>query len=257
MSLETAAASARRLEPLEDTHLDANLHTLLANYQKVTSNPRSMGYLRFLIKHYAKSPTPWRDCYKDNFKRFGPKTPALCGVLKDTIRQRTDWRGKGPRPGDNPGDSPGVAIGEADKGAAKPPWGPWMHTKLSDATPLDVGDKVRRVDTIIAQFGPAGTIAKAYTYQSPDPSDTQNGTPAYDVTWDNGTSDFGMHGFQLRRVDAEAMALAIPEIPDDVWATIEDVLHQCDPCRVLLGLDDAPMPSAEFLALPESELVAA
>lgn len=171
MPLETAQASDRRLERLLDDETDTVLRSLFANYQRVTANPRSMGYLRFLLKHYANQPHPWRACYKDNFKRFGPKTAGLCGVLKDTIRQRTDWRGKGPRPTDV--GSPGVAIGEADAPAA-PPWGGHHNLKLS-----------------------------------------------------------------------------IPEIPDDVWAAIEDLTRQCNPCRVLLGLEDAPSPSADFLALAE------
>jgi hypothetical protein len=126
-------ASARRAAPVEldDSYIDRNLALLLSNYQKVTADPKKMGYLRFLIKHYAKDPHPWAACYKDNFKRFGPKTAALCGVLKDTIRQTTDWRGKND-PNHRDHGAPGVGIAEADKGAANPPWGPWMNTKLSD-----------------------------------------------------------------------------------------------------------------------------
>lgn len=170
MPPEVALAAERRLELAGDEDSDRALATLLANYQRVTANPRSMGYLRFLLRHYAKSAHPWHDCYKDNFKRFGPKTAGLCGVLKDVIRQRTDWRGKGPRPTDV-GD-PGVAIGEADAPAA-PPWG--GHHKLS-----------------------------------------------------------------------------IPDVPNEVWAALEDVAKNCDPCRVLLGLDEAPSPSPDFLALAEA-----
>lgn len=114
-----------------EAEIDKRVDLLLSNYQAVSSNPRSMGYLRFLLKHYAKSAHPWKDCFKDNFKRFGPKTAGLCGVLKDTIRQSTNWRG---HPGSDSGD-PGVAIGEADKSAA-PAWG---GHKLSadEGCPLD------------------------------------------------------------------------------------------------------------------------
>ena len=116
-------ASARRIEGVYEDEIDARVDLLLANYQRVTANPRSMGYLRFLLKHYAKSPTPWRDCVADNTKRFGPdKVKGLCGVVKDLVRQRTDWRGKGPRPGDTPADSPGVGIAYGDAPAANPPW---------------------------------------------------------------------------------------------------------------------------------------
>jgi hypothetical protein len=169
MSLEVAEAAARRLERASDDDSDRALMMLLANYQAVTADPRKMGYLRSLLKHYAKSPTPWRDCYKDNLKRFGSKTPALCGVLKDLLRQRTDWRGKGPNPHDH--GSPGVDIAESDKGDA-PAWG-------------------------------------------------------------------GHHGLKLD----------VPSIPDEIWAVLEDVTRNCDPCRVLLGLDEAPHPSADVLAL--------
>ena len=133
-SSDVAEASARRIELEVNTRIDGNLDLLLANYQAVTANPRSMGYLRFLLKHYSKSPTPWRDCYRDNLKRLGEKTPGLCGVLKDLIRQRTDWRHgapKGPHPGHPDIGSPGVAIGEADAPAA-PAWGGHHDMKLSD-----------------------------------------------------------------------------------------------------------------------------
>lgn len=93
-----------------ESEIDRRLDLLLANYETVTANPKSMGHLRFLLKHYAKQAHPWKACFKDNFKRFGPKTAGLCGVLKDTIRQSTQWRG---HPSVDIG-SPGVAIGEAD-----------------------------------------------------------------------------------------------------------------------------------------------
>lgn len=134
MSAETAAASARRLDVVSDEESERALSLLLANYERVTADPRKMGYLRSLIKHYAKDPHPWKACYQDNFKRFGPKTAALCGVLKDTIRQRTDWRG---HPATDAG-SPGVAIAEADKGAA-PAFGGHHNLKL------DIPDDVMEI----------------------------------------------------------------------------------------------------------------
>lgn len=114
-----------------ESEIDKRVDLLLSNYQAVTANPSSMGHLRFLLKHYAKQAHPWKACFKDNFKRFGPKTAGLCGVLKDTIRQSTHWRG---HPGEDHG-APGVAIGDADAGAAHS----FVGHKLSDddGCPLD------------------------------------------------------------------------------------------------------------------------
>lgn len=138
MSSTLELASERRRDQILFDELDARLDLLLAHgddrFTHVTADPRKMGYLRFLLKHYAKSPHPWADCYKDNFKRFGPKTKGLCGVLKDVIRQNPDWRGKHPGAADI--GAPGVAIGEADKGAA-PAWG--GHHGLSDALDREFG----------------------------------------------------------------------------------------------------------------------
>lgn len=130
--LELVRASSERDEMLVDREIDRRIDLLLANYQAVTSNPRSMGYLRFLLRYYAKKAHPWHECFKDNFKRFGPKTAGLCGVLKDVIRQQTHWRGH-----NNPRDvgAPGVGIGEADKGAA-PAWG--GHHLSDDGCDLDI-----------------------------------------------------------------------------------------------------------------------
>jgi hypothetical protein len=135
-----------RLERVLAAEIDNRLELLLSNYQAVTANPRSMGYLRFLLKHYAKSPTPWRDCFKDNLKRFGPgKTEALCGVLKDTIRQTTYWRhGHGGHSKVPDTGAPGVAIGEADRGAA-PAWG--GHRHLSEQRSISL------LDELDAEFG--------------------------------------------------------------------------------------------------------
>jgi hypothetical protein len=172
-------AAANRIELERQQREDRALNLLLARYEKVTANPRSMGYLRFLLKHYGKSSHPWGDCYRDNFRRFGPKTKGLCGVLKDTIRQDTHWRHGSPRglhPGHPDVGTPGVAIAEADKGAANPPWGPWMHNmKLEDVT-----------------------------------------------------SEYA-------------------DVAKEVWAALLDVAEQCDPCRVMLGLDPTPDPSTTYL----------
>lgn len=79
MLMDIKLASEKRSEELLEEDIDRRLDLLLANYQKVTANPRSMGYLRFLLRHYAKSPTPWRDCVKDNTRRVGPeRVKGLC-----------------------------------------------------------------------------------------------------------------------------------------------------------------------------------
>lgn len=133
--LDLQEASANREDQMMFEEIDRRIDLLLSNYQAVTANPRSMGYLRFLMRHYAKSPTPWRDCVKDNTKRFGPeKVKGLCGVLKDTLRQTVYWR-KGAHGHSRVPDAgdPGYVIGVADKGAANPPW----HGNYSE---LDLGE---------------------------------------------------------------------------------------------------------------------
>lgn len=185
MITDIKLASAKREEELLSDEIDRRLDLLLANYQRVTSNPRSMGYLRFLLRHYAKDPHPWRKCYAENLKRWGPdRTKGLCAVVKDLIRQNTHWRhgvSAASRAKSAPFDvgAPGVAIAYADKGAANPPWhGDSNH--LSE-TNLDMG-----------------------------------------------------------------LEMAMPE---EVSLIIEDIAKQCNPYRVLLGLDEAPYPSNELESL--------
>jgi hypothetical protein len=49
--------------------------------------------LRNILKKYAKSAHPFRECVKDNMKRFGPgRTEAVCATLKDTIKGNKNWR---------------------------------------------------------------------------------------------------------------------------------------------------------------------
>ena len=55
--------------------------------------PEARNKLKGLLKYYAKKPHPFRACVKDNRKRFGPRTEAVCATLKDIIRGGTDWRG--------------------------------------------------------------------------------------------------------------------------------------------------------------------
>ena len=156
-------ASNKREEALALKEIDKRIDLLLAGsrYGQVTSNPRSMGYLRFLLRHYAKSPTPWRDCYKDNLKRFGPeRTKGLCGVLKDTIRQTTYWRGKKGHSKVPDVGAPGVAIAYADKGAANPPW----HgggTKLLE-TRIDMGSEMAMPEEIALVLEDLGKSCNVY-----------------------------------------------------------------------------------------------
>jgi hypothetical protein len=178
---DLSLASEKRKEELLLDDIDSRLDLLLANYQRVTANPRSMGYLRFLLRYYAKQPHIFRKCYADNLKRWGPeRTKGLCAVVKDTIRQNTHWR-HGPPKGEHaksaPFDvgAPGVAIAYADKGAANPPWH-GGNDHLSEST-LDMGDMA---------------------------------------------------------------------VPEDICLILEDIGKQCDPYRVIVGLDSAPHPSAEL-----------
>lgn len=123
MSTDLQIASERRLEETRNEDIDRRVDLLLANYQRVTANPRTMGHLRFLLKHYAKSETPFRSCVADNAKRFGPgRVEKVCAVVKDTLRQSSHWRG---HPSEDHG-SPGVAIADADAPFA-PAWGGHKH----------------------------------------------------------------------------------------------------------------------------------
>lgn len=116
MPLSLAEAAEARRERILTSDIDGRIGLLLSNYQRVTANPRTMGYLHSLLKHYAKSPHPFTECVHDNMKRFGPgRTEGVCATLKDTIRQSTHWRGKAGHARDH-GD-PGVGIAEADHAA--------------------------------------------------------------------------------------------------------------------------------------------
>lgn len=63
--------------------------------------------LKPILRKYAKDPHPWKACYRDNYKRFGPGAAALCAKLKDIIRGHTKWRG---HPELDKGVSPKVAL---------------------------------------------------------------------------------------------------------------------------------------------------
>lgn len=66
-------------------------------FSRGTANvsPRDEKILSSLKRYYAKKAHPFTACVRDNRKRFGPRTEALCAVMKDLIRRTTKWRGKG------------------------------------------------------------------------------------------------------------------------------------------------------------------
>jgi hypothetical protein len=65
-------------------------------FSKGTANvdPHDMKKLAPLLKYYAKKPKPFTACVRDNRKRFGPRTEAICAVVKDLIFHSTKWRNK-------------------------------------------------------------------------------------------------------------------------------------------------------------------
>lgn len=59
-------------------------------------SPHARVKLRGILKKYAKSAHPFRECVRDNMKRFGPgRTEAVCATLKDTIKGRSAGKGAG------------------------------------------------------------------------------------------------------------------------------------------------------------------
>lgn len=90
-------ARERREEARFDAIVDAYIDQRLSQVKLAAPiSPQAKFKLRFILRKYAKSPHPFRACVKDNMKRFGPgRTEAVCATLKDTIKGRKDWRGKG------------------------------------------------------------------------------------------------------------------------------------------------------------------
>lgn len=71
-------------------------------------SPKAKVKLRGILKKYAKSAHPFRDCVRDNMKRFGPgRTEAVCATLKDTIKGNKNWRKGG---GSNTSEDDGLVI---------------------------------------------------------------------------------------------------------------------------------------------------
>ena len=84
-------AQRRRDDSVLDARLDAVVDELMLSAK--TTGPVARHKLRFLLRYYAKKPHPFRACYRDNLKRFGPATAGVCATLKDIIRGTTKWRG--------------------------------------------------------------------------------------------------------------------------------------------------------------------
>jgi hypothetical protein len=79
----------KTLAQAREERIDAQIDALIADKLKGVK-------LRGILKKYAKSAHPFRDCVKDNMSRFGPgRTEAVCATLKDTIKGNKNWRNGG------------------------------------------------------------------------------------------------------------------------------------------------------------------
>lgn len=79
------------------------------NFEQVS--PQHREKMKGLLAHYAKKAHPFAACVRDNRKRFGPRTEAVCAVVKDLIRGTTHWRGKGNK---NDKGTAGLKMSEQD-----------------------------------------------------------------------------------------------------------------------------------------------
>jgi hypothetical protein len=90
----------KSLQQAREERLDREIDKMIADKiaeAKLAApiSPVAKVKLRNILKKYAKSDHPFRDCVKDNMKRFGPgRTEAVCATLKDTIKGNKNWRGK-------------------------------------------------------------------------------------------------------------------------------------------------------------------
>ena len=83
-------AQQNREDRLLEEEIDRRLDVYLSS---ADVGPDARAHLRGILKHYAKSPHPFRACVRDNMKRFGPgRTEKVCATLKDMIRGTTRWR---------------------------------------------------------------------------------------------------------------------------------------------------------------------
>jgi hypothetical protein len=89
-----------RQQTLEE-RLDREIDKMIADKLKAANlaapiSPHARVKLRGILKKYAKSAHPFRECVKDNMSRFGPgRTEALCATLKDVIKGNKNWRNGG------------------------------------------------------------------------------------------------------------------------------------------------------------------
>jgi hypothetical protein len=87
----------KTLEQAREERLDREIDAMIAEKLEGVSlaavSPTARVKLRGILKKYAKSAHPFRECVRDNMKRFGPgRTEAICASLKDTIKGTTKWR---------------------------------------------------------------------------------------------------------------------------------------------------------------------
>ena len=91
----------RRFDERLQSLFEMKLDELFASARDV--GPRQRKQLAGLLRYYAKKKHPFRACVRDNRKRFGPRTEAICATLKDIIRGTTKWRGHPERDHGAPG----------------------------------------------------------------------------------------------------------------------------------------------------------
>ena len=60
--------------------------------EKAHAGETRAGPISNLIRHYMKKPHPFTACVRDNRKRFGPRTEAICAGLKDLATGTHSWR---------------------------------------------------------------------------------------------------------------------------------------------------------------------
>jgi hypothetical protein len=88
----------KTLEQAREERLDREIDAMISErlskaHLAAPISPKAKVKLRGILKKYAKSAHPFRECVRDNMKRFGPgRTEAICATLKDTIRGGKDWR---------------------------------------------------------------------------------------------------------------------------------------------------------------------
>jgi hypothetical protein len=91
-TLDLEEARRAREDRLLDEAIDKSLGMLFSEADTV--GPHQRHQLRGLLRYYAKQAHPFRQCVRDNMKRFGPgRTESVCATLKDIIRGTTHWRG--------------------------------------------------------------------------------------------------------------------------------------------------------------------